>query len=769
MAGRIIDATLRFVDKFTDPMNKATKQAQRMSRDIQNSGKSIQKTGQGISNVGSTLTKGVTLPLVGIASAAVKTASDFESQMSRVQAISGANKKELKQLEKQAISLGASSVYSASEAAQGMENMASAGFSTKEIMKAMPGMLNLAASSGEDLAASADIAASTVRGFGLSAGKTSHVADVLAKTAAATNAAVKDSGDAMKYAAPVAHALGISLEETSAAIGIMSNAGIKGSQAGTTIRGALTRLVKPTKQVYAGMDRLGIKFFDSHGKMKSLTKMTEELRNKTKGMTDKTKNQALAQIFGTEALSGMLSLVNSSPGELSKLTKSLKNSDGAATKMADTMMNNTKGAVEGMKGSLESAGIIVGKVFLPYVKKGAKKIGELADKFNGLSSEQQKSIIKHLAMVAAIGPGLMIFGKLVSGIGGTVKAFGKFGGAVSKGAKAFNSFAKVGSIGGKFAKFGNIGKAAFAAISSPAGIAVIAIAAIAVAAFLIIKNWTKVKAFLGKLGNYIKTIFQKSGGDTQKLGAAFQKVKKVIAVVVKAIPPILNIIIKVLKVILGFIGKVFVGQLKVGLAMAVGLFAGLLHGISGYIGGVKKIFSGIVTFVKGVFTGNWKQAWEGVKTIFGGVFQSLKSLALLPLNAVIGLINGAIAGINKLGIKIPSWVPKLGGKKFGINIPPMPFLAKGTNNWQGGLAVTQDGGGEIMDLPQGTRVYPHDKSVAMARAEGQKSAAPNINININKIADRVEFKNEGDMDKFVDKFANKLLSIAGNTGKAVPA
>lgn len=312
----------------------------------------------GLSRLQGTITKGIAAIGIGkLFSEAVKTGMDFEAQMSRVKAISGATGEEFAKLKEQAKQLGADTAFSATEAAQGMENLASAGFSTSEIIAAMPGMLDLAASSGEDLASSADIAASTLRGFGLEASSAGHVADVLAKNAAETNAAVADTGEAMKYVAPVAKSMGIEFEETAAAIGIMADAGIKGSQAGTTLRGALSRIAKPTKAMQETMDSLGLSFYDSNGKMKSLADITEMLETKMSGLTDEQKNQALITLFGQESLSGMMALMDRGSGEVRKLTDEYKNCDGSAKDMAKTMQDNLSGAVEEFGGSVESLGI----------------------------------------------------------------------------------------------------------------------------------------------------------------------------------------------------------------------------------------------------------------------------------------------------------------------------------------------------------------------------------------------------------------------------
>ena len=343
----------------------------------------------GLKKLGSITTKGLktattaiagtAAALGGISTAAVQVGTDFEAQMSRVKAISGATGEEFEKLKKQAIQLGADTAFSASEAAQGMENLAAAGFTTSEIMDAMPGMLNLAAASGEDLASSADIAASTLRGFGLEASDAAHVADVLAENANRTNSSVSETGEAMKYVAPLARAAGISLEETAAAIGIMANAGIQGSQAGTTLRGAISRLSKPTDAMTAAMEELGISFYDSEGKMKSLSDQVGMMRKAMSGMTDEQKNNYLVTLYGQEALSGMLALINEGEDELSSLTKAYKACDGSAEAAAETMQDNLQGAIEQLGGSAESLGIIFYEDVSDSLKYTVKVVNKSVD------------------------------------------------------------------------------------------------------------------------------------------------------------------------------------------------------------------------------------------------------------------------------------------------------------------------------------------------------------------------------------------------------
>lgn len=399
------------LDNFNNGMDKVEQKGEQTAKSATSR---LNKIGSGLEKVGGKLTTHVSVPLVAVGTIAAKTGMDFEAEMSRVKAISGATGDQFKMLEDQALSLGQSTAFSASEVAEGMENLASAGFSTNEIMEAMPGLLDLAASSGEDLATSSEIAASTLRGFGLEASKTGHVADVLAKNAAATNAAVADTGEAMKYIAPNARAAGLSLEEVTAAIGELANAGIKGSQAGTTLRSALVRLAKPSDPAATAMERIGFTAFDSSGKMKSLATIIGELNEKTKNLTDEQKQNTIATIFGTEALSGMTVLMQGGKEGLTDLTEQFKNCDGAAKEMAETMQDNTKATIEQAGGALETASIKMLNIVAPAIKDVADGIGDLADKFSALSPETQELILKMGMVAIAAGPVISTVGKGVT-------------------------------------------------------------------------------------------------------------------------------------------------------------------------------------------------------------------------------------------------------------------------------------------------------------------------------------------------------------------
>lgn len=398
------------ISNFTSQLNLAQNQAQRLAVE---SSKSFQ-IGSAVTGMGKVLSTAVTLPLLGIAATSIKVGNEFQAQMSRVQAIAGATGGELDKMKAQAIELGAKTAFSAKEAAQGMENLASAGFQVNEIMDAMPGVLDLAAVSGGDVAASSEAMASSLRAFGLEAGQAGHVADVFARAAADTNAETVDMAEAMKYVAPVAHSMGLSLEETAASIGIMADAGIKGSQAGTTLRGALSRIAKPTKAMVKSMDQLGVSFYDANGKMIPLREQIAQLKTATAGLTQEERNRHLVTLYGQNSLSGMLALLDAGPEKLDKMTNALINSDGAAREMAETMQDNLASKIEQMGGAFESAAIVIQQILEPALTKVVGGITKLIEAFLNMSPVGQKMVVIFAGMVAALGPLLLIAGTVIT-------------------------------------------------------------------------------------------------------------------------------------------------------------------------------------------------------------------------------------------------------------------------------------------------------------------------------------------------------------------
>lgn len=400
---------------------------------------------------------------------------------------------------------------------------------------------------------------------------------------------------------------------------------------------------------------------------------------------------------------------------------------------------------------------ILGKIEWPKIKfpkipmpKGLQTVGSLFKKIGSSS----------LGLVDKAGEAAKRFGSIVwntSGLTAVRLAVSRTGDALGFMATPFVNFGKkaIGGMGKLGKAFGGVGKAIFAFLG-PAGTTILVLAAIVAAGILVYKNWDKIKKGVKSLGNTIKSIFKASGVDIEsfkeKASGLVEKAKNILGQFKSAGKEISPIF----KKILNFISGTFVAGIKVGFGAVIGFASGLVSGIVDVADGILTALTGIIKFVKGVFTGDWKKAWSGIKEIFRGTFDALVGLAKTPVNSFIGLLNGAFSRISKIGFTLPKWIPKIGGKRIQMpKIPTISMLYKGTNNWRGGPAMIHDRGAEIVDLPSGTRVYPHDKSIQMARAEGAKSG--NVSIVISKLADKIEVRSNEDIENLTNAVVRKLV------------
>lgn len=302
----------------------------------------------------------------------VDTFAAFEQQMSAVQSISGATAEEMAALSEKAKEMGATTSFTATEAGKALEYMAMAGWDSQKMMDGLPGIMNLAAASGEDLAMVSDIVTDGLTAFGLSADESAHFADVLAKASAKSNTNVGMLGESFKYVAPVAGSLGMSIEDVAVALGLMANAGIKGSMSGTALRSMLTRLAKPTKMVSKYADELGISLTDNNGKMRTLSELMELLREKFKGLTEAQQAEYAAGIAGQESMSGLLAIINASDEDFQLLTASINNCAGAAQEMAEIRLDNYAGQVTLLDSALDGLKMTIGSQLAPVLKLMAK-------------------------------------------------------------------------------------------------------------------------------------------------------------------------------------------------------------------------------------------------------------------------------------------------------------------------------------------------------------------------------------------------------------
>lgn len=489
-----------------------------------------------LNTVGSGLAKGVTLPLLGVGTAAVKVASSFDSAMSEVKAISGATGTQFTQLRDKAIEMGAKTKFSATESAEAFKYMAMAGWDTKDMLNSISGVMNLAAASGEDLGTVSDIVTDAMTAFGLAADGTTkvlkngynvevsnaeHFSDVLAEASSRSNTNVSLMGATFKYVAPIAGAMGYSIEDTAVAIGLMANAGIKGEQAGTALRSTITRLVKPTKESGTAMDALGISVTNSDGSMKSLDDVLRQVRSSMSGLTEDQKASYAAMLAGQEGMSGLLAIVNASDEDYNKLSESIANCTGASQEMADTMQDNLGGAVTLLKSALESAGITIGERLTPYIRELAEWITGLVEKFNSLSDSQQDLIVKIGLVLAAIAPVMLIGSKVFSLLSSVIGIITTVGSALST-VFAFGlnatALSAAGASTGVTMLAGAIGF-----LASPITLVIAAITALVAAFVIAYKKSETFRNFINSLVEDLKTFF------TETVPQAFEIFKEKIS------------------------------------------------------------------------------------------------------------------------------------------------------------------------------------------------------------------------------------------------
>ncbi|MBR3308927.1 MAG: phage tail tape measure protein, partial [Lachnospiraceae bacterium] len=365
------DALQREIIETEQELQKLAKQAADSNTaltKIGEVGKTLENVGNKMSSVGSSLTRNVTMPIAAIGTAAVKTTADFDAQMSKVSAISGATGKEFDALREKAREMGAKTKFSATEAGQAFEYMAMAGWKTGDMLDGIEGIMNLAAASGEDLATTSDIVTDALTAFGMSAEDSGHFADVLAAASSNANTNVSMLGESFKYAAPVAGALGISAEDTSLALGLMANAGIKATQSGTALRTGLTNLAKPSKDMQTYMDKYSIALVKNADGSINLRDTMISLREKMGALSETEQAAAASAIFGKNSMAGWLAIINSSDQDFEKLTGAIDNCDGSAQKMAETMQDNLSGQITILKSALQELMIQIGDSLMPTIR-----------------------------------------------------------------------------------------------------------------------------------------------------------------------------------------------------------------------------------------------------------------------------------------------------------------------------------------------------------------------------------------------------------------
>ena len=413
------DALQREILETEQDLKKLEEQANQSATALQKisaTGEKLQTVGDTISGVGTKLLP-VTGAVTAAGTAAVKTAADFESAMSKVSAVSGATGSDLDALSAKAREMGSKTKFSASEAAEAMNYMAMAGWKTEDMLGGIEGVMNLAAASGEDLATTSDIVTDALTAFGLSASDSGHFADVLAAASSNANTNVSMMGETFKYCAPIAGSLGFSVEDTAEAIGLMANAGIKSTQAGTALRTIMTNLSGDVKICGSSIGEVTVATTNADGSMRDLSDILADCRTAFSGLTESEKASAAESLVGKNAMSGFLALMNAGEDDVSKLSNAINGCDGAAQDMADTMNDNLEGQLTILKSQLQELAISFGEILLPAVKNIVSFLQGFIDVLNNMPDGMKQTIVTIALIAAALGPVLIIVGKVISAVG----------------------------------------------------------------------------------------------------------------------------------------------------------------------------------------------------------------------------------------------------------------------------------------------------------------------------------------------------------------
>lgn len=670
------DALQREIVETEKALEELEKQADKSAVALQKigaTGEKLKSVGSSIEGVGQKLMP-VTAAVGGLGAAAVKVAADFDSGMSQVAAVSGATGKELDALREKAREMGAKTKFSASEAAEAMNYMAMAGWKTGDMLDGIEGIMNLAAASGEDLATTSDIVTDALTALGLSAKDSGHFADILAAASSNANTNVSMMGETFKYCAPVAGALGFTAEDTAEAIGLMANAGIKSSQAGTAMRTMLTSLTGEATFVGDAFGELTIQTTNTDGSMRSLGEILADCRVAFSQMSESEQAANAEALVGKNAMSGFLAVMNAAPADIEKLNSAITNCDGTAEKMAETMQDNLAGQLTILKSQLEELAISIGEILMPSIRQIVGWIQRLVNWLNGLDEGTKKIIVTIALVVAAVAPVLIVIGKVVGAIGTIMTVIPQIAGAIS-GVVGFVSGTVIPAITAVVAAIG------WVPIAIAAVIAIIILLwnkcewfrEAVTAVWEAIKSatvtaWNAIGTFLTNLWGGIvqtgKTVFQ---GLASFFTACWQGIQNMFTTVLTAISVFFSTIWNAIRTTVVTVGTAIQTFLTTAWTAIKTVITTILTAIQTVFttvwNTIKAVVTAVVSAIQNFITTAWNTiksvvtavmnaihsvvsgAWNNVKAVTSSVLNAVRSAVSTVFNSVVSNIRTAMGNV----------------------------------------------------------------------------------------------------------------------------
>ena len=667
------DALQREIIETEKDLEALEKQANESATALQSigaKGEKLQTVGENISNVGTKLLP-VTAGVTALGTAAVKTAADFDSAMSKVAAVSGATGEDFDKLKAKAREMGSKTKFSASEAAEAMNYMAMAGWKTEDMLSGIEGVMNLAAASGEDLATTSDIVTDALTAFGLSAQDSGHFADILAAASSNANTNVSMMGETFKYCAPIAGALGFSAEDTAEAIGLMANSGIKGSQAGTALRTIMNNLSGDVKICGSSIGEVTVATTNADGSMRDLSDILADCRTAFSGLSESEKAAAAESLVGKNAMSGFLALMNAGEADINKLSSAIDNCDGCAANMAETMNNNLEGQLTILKSQLQELAISFGEMLMPAIRTIVGWIQKLVDWLNSMDEGTRKVIITVALVAAALGPVLIVVGKIISAIGTIMTIIPKLAGVINAAKGVFAAFnavcaanpyvliiaAIVALVAAFIYLWNNCEEFRQFWIDLWEGIKEIAIAvwealkAFFQAAWEAIKStaetiWNGIKNFFQGLWDGIKAIFQ-TVVDAIKLiiTTYFNIYKTIITTVLNAIKTVFTTIWNTIKTVVTTVVTAISTFLTTAWNAIQTTATTIWNAISSFFtniwNGIKNVITTAVNAIKNMVT----TAWNNIKNTVTSVGNAIKTAVTNLWNNVTSAVKNAMSNV----------------------------------------------------------------------------------------------------------------------------
>ena len=645
------DALQREIVETEQELKRLEEQANQSATALQKisaTGEKLQTVGSNIESAGKKMLP-VTGAVTALGTAAVKTAADFDTAMSQVAAVSGATGSDLDALRDKAREMGAKTKFSASEAAEAMNYMAMAGWKTTDMLGGIEGIMNLAAASGEDLATTSDIVTDALTAFGLSADDSGHFADVLAAASSNANTNVSMMGETFKYCAPIAGALGFSVEDTAEAIGLMANAGIKSSQAGTSLRTIMNNLTGEVKICGSSIGEVTIATTNADGSMRGLSDILADCRVAFSGLSESEKAAAAETLVGKNAMSGFLALMNAGEADINKLSGAIANCDGKSAEMAATMQDNLAGQLQILKSQLEELAISFGELLMPAIRTIVGWIQQFVDWLNGMDEGTKKVIMTVALLAAALGPVLIVIGKVISAVGTIMTIVPKIAGVI------------------------NVVKGAFAALNAtmlanPIFLIIAAIAAL-VAAFIYLWNncegfrqfwidlWENIKAVAVAVWTAISEFFT-AAWEAIKLAAEtvwngirdffsglWEGIQLIFTTVVTAISTFLSLawtaiqttVTAVFTAISTFFSTIWNGILTIVTTIVTAISTFLATAWNT----IKTTITTVLTAIQTVFT----TVWNAIKTVITTIVNGIKNTISTVWNSIKSTVSSVVNAI----------------------------------------------------------------------------------------------------------------------------